>query len=136
MKIVGVISVIGFEEEQKIDQSLFGKFTLNEKPYRFSLGTEVKIRKGVIIRKTGYYIRETKGSFQHLGILIDIKKNGDIGITGNYLYNLLKNNPDSKLQIGTKQVPISKDEISKAVREEFSKLKKQKPNSKNKKSKK
>ena len=136
MKIVGVISVIGFEEEQKIDQSLFGKFTINDKPYRFSLGTEVKIRKGVVIRKTGYYIRETVGSFQHLGILIDIKKNGDIGITGNYLYNLLKNNPDSKLQIGTKQVSISKDAISKAMREEFNKLKKQKSNPKNKKPKK
>ena len=64
MKIVGVISVIGFEEEQKIDQSIFGKFTLDDKPYRFSPGTEVKIRNGVIIRKTGYYIRETSGSFQ------------------------------------------------------------------------
>jgi len=123
MKIVGVISVIGFEEEQKIDQSIFGKFTLNEKPYRFSPGTEITIRKGVVIRKTGYYIRETRGSSQHLGILIDIAKNGDIGATGTYLYNILKNNPDSKLQIGSKNIPISKFEITKAMRKELTNLK-------------
>lgn len=136
MKIVGVISVIGFEEEQKIDQSIFGKFTLNDAPYRFSPGTEVKIRKGAIIRKTGYYFRQTTGSFQHLGILIDIDKNGDIGITGNYLYNILKNNPDSKLEIGTKEVSISKTEIAKAMREEYTKLKNQKLKSDKKKQKK
>ena len=123
------ISIVSGQDEQKVDEEIFGKFPIEGKPGMFRMGEEKEIQDGIKIKKKDYRLRETVGAWQDINVYLEIAKavgiDLAIGLTGAYLYHVLKKFR-SKIKIGNKEIPIEsdKDEIIKAMKEEIEKLRK------------
>ncbi|MCH7647106.1 MAG: hypothetical protein IIA83_00655 [Thaumarchaeota archaeon] len=123
------ISIVSGQDEHKADEEIFGKFPIEGKPHMFRMGKEKVIQDGIVIKKKDYYLREAVGAWQDINVYLEIAKTVGIdlaiGLTGAYLYDILKKFK-SKIKIGNREIPIEsdKDEIIKIMKEEIEKLRK------------
>lgn len=121
------ISIVSGQDEQKVDEEIFGKFPIEGKPGMFRMGTEKEIQDGIKIKKKDYRLRETVGAWQDINVYLEIAKTVGIdlaiGIAGAYLYSILSKFK-SRIRIGNKDIPMDsdKDEIIRAMKEEIKKL--------------
>lgn len=127
IQIPFTISIVSGQDEQKVDEEIFGKFPIEGKPHMFRMGSEKEIQDGIKIKKKDYRLRETVGAWQDINVYLEIAKTVGIdlaiGITGAYLYSVLSKFK-SKIRIGNEDIPMDSDknEIIKAMKEEIKKL--------------
>ena len=129
MEIPLTISIVSGQDEQKVDEEIFGKFPIEGKPHMFRMGNEKEIQNGIKIKKKDYRLRETVGAWQDINVYLEIAKTVGIdlaiGITGAYLYNILSKFK-SRIRIGNKDISMDsdKEEIIRVMKEEIEKLRK------------
>lgn len=129
MEIPLAISIVSGQDEQKVDEEIFGKFPIEGKPHMFRMGHEKEIQNGIKIKKKDYRLRETVGAWQDINVYLEIAKTVGIdlaiGITGAYLYNILSKFK-SRIRIGNKDISMDsdKEEIIRVMKQEIEKLRK------------
>lgn len=122
MKIPATIVVYSGQEQDEVLENLFGSYPDPDYP---AMRHHKKIHEfdgGEIEYKRGY-IRDTVGAAQDTFIVIDIVRDTAIAIIGAYLYDKLCNFKKAKLLVNGKDINIIKEEIQKAIKEEFDKMK-------------
>lgn len=120
-----ILSIVSSRDYRQLEDDLFGKEPIDTKEGTYRIKTRVKLHEHAELKMYPLQYRTASAdSPQSIQFLIEIGKDIAIGIAGAYIYDKLRNYKDAKLRIGEKlDVAIIKDEIIKAIREEFERLK-------------
>lgn len=122
MEIPVTIIVYSGQDQQQVIADVFGYYTKPEEPDLLYPNVTHEFDGGKIKYKNSY-AREAIGLPQDTNIIIEITKDIAVGIISTYIYDKLSKQKNAKIRFGKKEINIIKDEIHKAIKEEFDKQK-------------
>ena len=114
-----VLSVIGGQAQHELEDKIFGKDPIPEKEGWYKPRSETTIEYGIKIKKPKIIIREAALSYQDILTIIEIVEpytEEALTFLAGYLASKLLDYAKSKIKIGNKEVPITKDDIKNALK--------------------
>lgn len=122
MEIPITVIVYSGQEQHKATEMLFGHYSDPENP-NISHPNRTHELDGGTIKLKNFVAREAMNVPQDINIILDIVKDIGVGLISAYIYDKLSSIQKAKVRIGKKEIDVIKDEIHKAIKEEFEKQK-------------
>ncbi len=115
-----VLSVIGGQAQHELQDKIFGKDPIPEKEGWYRPRSETTIEHDIKIKQPKLIIREAAITYQDIQAIIEIIEpytEEALTFLAGYLVSKLLDYAKSKIKIGNKEVPITKDDIKNALKE-------------------
>ena len=80
-------------------------------------GMQKEVSAGVVLRWDSTFIREAFGVPDIISLTLQLGRDVAVGVFSAWLYDKLKRQPPSKLEIGNKQIPVDKKAIEERLKE-------------------